>query len=401
VVQRRPAFSPSSRREDGRNAAHCGHRSNDEIGKKRTAMGRAGRLQRLLNSLNIHGGVRRAFYNSSVNRYHVKAFAAGAAALFAFLLAPNAALAQNASVTVPVSGSPVVRVQMRSGTLTIRTWNQPQVQVSSSDAVQAQHYDAQVVDRVFGSGDIPIFSTAILTPQGPLLLPPEEFPIGPIGGGHDAVVVHAAETAQNVVITVPAGAAFVWAAVGRGEILLNDYRNGSFVARVRAGRIGLRNVGGNGYVEVARGPISVRDSALNRLRARTAIGNILFENCNARQIEVSSIEGSVAYDNGTFAPGLARFESQNGDVAIGIAGGSLQIGAHSAGGKIFESLPNARVAGSDTDAQASLGSGGPVVTASSMNGNVYLYRGAFKKQRHLSQWRAVERILHSKVPQRR
>jgi hypothetical protein len=275
------------------------------------------------------------------------------------------------------------------------------VQISADDAVQAQHYDAQVVDRVFGSGDIPIFSTAILTPQGPLLLPPEEFPIGPMGGGHDAVVVRASEAVQNVVVTVPAGAAFIWAMVGRGEILLNDYRNGAFVARVRTGRVRLHNVGGNAYVEVARGPISVSDSALNRLRARTAIGNILFENCNARQIEVSSIDGSIAYDNGTFAPGLARFESQNGDVAIGIAGGTLQIGAHSAVGKIFENIPNARVAGSNTDAQASVGNGGPVVTASSARGAVYLYKGAFKKQRRPAQWRAVGRLLQEKFPHNR
>jgi hypothetical protein len=188
--------------------------------------------------------------------------------------------------------------------------------------------------------------------------------------------------------------------VGRGEILMNDYRSGAFLARVRAGRVLLHNVGGNGYVEVARGPIAVSDSALNRLRARTAMGNILFENCNARQIEVSSIDGSIAYDNGTFAPGLARFESQNGDVAIGVAGGALQIGAHSTAGRIFESLANARVAGTNTDAQASVGNGGPVVTASSARGAVYLYNGAFKRQQHPAQWRPISRVLQ-KIPHMR
>jgi hypothetical protein len=349
--------------------------------------------------LNFHGRAARESYNSIVNRYHFKAFA-GAAALLAFLFAPIAARAQSASLSVGVTGSPVVRVQMRSGTLTIRTWNQPQVQIVSSDPVQAQHYDAGIVDRVFGSGDIPVFSTTILTPQGPLMLPPEDFPLGPIGTGHDAVVIHAPD-ASNVVVTLPTSSVFVWAMVSRGEILLNDYRGGSFVARVRAGRINLHNVGGNGYVEVARGPISVTDSALNRLRARTAIGNISFENCNARQIEVSTINGSIGYDNGTFAPGLARFESQNGNVAIGVAGGALQIGAHSAAGKIFENLDNARVSGSNTDAQASVGNGGPVVTASSGRGAVYLYSGAFKGKRLPAQWRPVGRILQQKLPHRR
>lgn len=231
-----------------------------------------------------------------------------------------------------------------------------------------------------------------------MMLPAEDFPLGPIGGGHDAVVVHVPETVQNVVLTVPSGAAFIWANVGRGEISLNDYRAGAFLTRIRTGRIFLHNVGGNGYVEAVRGPISVSDSALNRLRARTALGNILFENCNARQIEVSSINGSIAYDNGTFVPGLARFESENGDVAIGVAGGTLQIGAHSAAGKIFENLPNAHITGSNTDAQAAIGSSGPVVTASSGGGNVYLYSGAFKKQRLPAQWRPVGRMLQPKFP---
>lgn len=347
--------------------------------------------------MNFHGRSRRAFYNRGVNRYHSTALAAGAAATFALLLAPCRVNAQNVNLSIPVTASPVVRVQIRAGTITIRTWNQSQVQVSSNDPVQAQHFDAQVVDRALGNGDIPVFSTKVVTPSGELVLPSEDFPIEGIGGGHDAVVIRAPES-QNVVVTVPANAALVWAMVGRGQIQVSDYRAGTFFARVHAGRVQLQNVGGNGFVEVARGPVSISDSAVNRLRVRTAIGNILFENCNARQIEVSSIDGSIAYDNGTFTTGIARFESQNGDVAIGVAGGALQIGAHSADGKIYENLPDARVTGTPTDAQASVGAGGPVVTASSARGGVYLYKGAFKQLHLPSQWRAVGRIIRSRVP---
>lgn len=323
-----------------------------------------------------------------MDRYHVKAFAWVAAALPALLFAPAVARAQTASFTIRVSASPVVRVQTRAGSITIRTWKQQQVQVTSTDPVSVQHFDADVVDRALAPGDIPIFSTTVLTPQGPLVLPAEDFPIGSIGTGHDAVVIHAPD-AQNITVTIPAQTALVWAMAGRGEIDLSDYRNGTFVARVHGGRIDIANSGGNAYVEVARGPIQVRNSAFNRLRARTALGNIRFENCNARQIEAGSIDGNVAYDNGTFAPGLARFESQNGDVAIGVAGGSLQIGAHSASGKIFANLPQARIDGTQTDAQASLGSGGPMVTASSTSGAVYLYNGAFKSRRAAPKWQRI------------
>lgn len=345
--------------------------------------------------MNFHGSTPRRLYNEGVDRYHFKAFAGVAAALTALLFAPAVAYAQTASFTVPVSASPVVRVQTRAGSITIRTWKQPEVQIASTDPVTVQHYESEVVDRALGAGDIPIFSTTVLTPQGPLMLPAEDFPIGSIGSGHDAVVIHAPD-AQSITVTIPEQTALVWAMTGRGEIALSGYRNGTFVARVHGGRIDISNSGGNAYIEVARGPIQVRDSAFNRLRARTALGNIGFENCNARQIEVSSIDGNLAYDNGTFAPGLARFESQNGNVAIGVAGGSLQIGAHSASGKIFANLPNAHIDGTQTDAQASLGNGGPLVTASSTSGAVYLYNGRFKGQNAAPKWRRIR--LQQKPP---
>lgn len=346
--------------------------------------------------MNSHGRAAGGSYNAIVDRYHLKAAAAAAAALLALLFLPDRALAQSTTLTIPVSSSPVLRVQVRSGTLQIRTWNQPQIQIASSDPVQVQHFEPDAVGRALGTGDIPIFSTVVLTAQGPLLLPAEDFDIGPVGMNHDGVVIRGAADDVNLVVTVPAATAFVWAMVGRGEIRMQDYRAGSFVARVHAGRIELRNVGGNGYAEAARGGIVVAASAFNRLRARTAIGNIRFEDCNARQIEVSSIDGSIAYDNGTFAPGLARFESQNGDVAIGIAGGALQIGAHSGAGKVFQSLAGARIAGTQSDAQASIGGGGPVVTASSERGNVYLYTGALKRARVPRQWRLEQKFPHNR-----
>jgi hypothetical protein len=334
-----------------------------------------------------------------VHRTRLKPAAAAAAALLFLLFGPARAAAQSgSSVTLPVSGSPVVRVQLRAGTLIVRTWNQSQVQVSSGDAVEAHHFDSGAVDRALAGGDIPIFSTAILSPQGPLILPAEDFPLPGVGTGHDGVVVRASDSPATVTVTIPNGTALLWAAVGRGELQVHDYRGGAFIARVRVGRITMQNVAGDGYVEAARGPIAISDSALTRVRARTAMGNILFENCTARQIEVSSILGSIAYDNGTFAPGLARFESQRGNVAIGIAGGSLQIGAHTAGGHIFEQLANARISGNDSDAQALLGSGGPVVTASSGSGNVYLYSGAFKQRRLPQAWRPVGRIIKPQPP---
>ncbi|HET9096945.1 MAG TPA: hypothetical protein VFN37_09805, partial [Candidatus Baltobacteraceae bacterium] len=135
---------------------------------------------------------------------------------------------------------------------------------------------------------------------------------------------------------------------------------------------------------------------------------IVFGNCNVRQIEASSINGSIAYDNGTFVPGVARFESQNGNVAIGVAGGGARIDAHSSGGRIFAGFEGgAAVSGSPTDAQVLIGSGGPVVTANSQRGGVYLYNGSLRAHGRLQgAWQPIGRILRvrpseQKFPHRR
>lgn len=301
-------------------------------------------------------------------------------------------------MTIPVDTPPVIRVQMRSGTLTIRTWDRAQVQIASSGAVDARRFDPIAVARALHGGDIPIFAATVLTPNGPLLLPPEEFFVPAVmDAPHDGVVLFA--ESGDVTVTVPNSTALVWAMVARGGIRIQDYRGGAFVARVHVGKIALSNVGGDAYVEAARGPVDISNSAFNRIRARTAVGNILFENCNARQIEASSIAGSIAYDNGTFVPGLARFETMDGDIALGVAGGGAQIAAHSSSGRVYSGLDQgARVEGSANDARATVGGGGPVVTANSQSGSVYLYNGAFKKRPQLQrQWHGLQRIIKART----
>ena len=64
-----------------------------------------------------------------------------------------------------------------------------------------------------------------------------------------------------------------------------------------------------------------------------------FRGCTSHQIEASSKYGSIVYDNGKFQPGLARFESDHGNVALGVRGGA-QIGAHSGSGHIVSTFHN-------------------------------------------------------------
>ena len=176
---------------------------------------------------------------------------------------------------------------------------------------------------------------------------------------------------------IPRGTALVTAHVGSGQLNLNGY-HGVFIAHVRDGGISLNHVDGSGYVEALRGPVNASNSSFNRLRVRTATGNMTFRGCTSHQIEASSKYGSIVYDNGKFQPGLARFESDHGNVALGVRGGA-QIGAHSGSGHIVSTFHNGAPAnGNPNTAQETVRGGGPVVTAVSKSGSVYLYNGSVR-----------------------
>lgn len=294
-------------------------------------------------------------------------------------------------LTMPVGPAAVVRMQMQSGTLTVRTWDQPQVHITSSAPVDAQHFEPTAIRNQLRGGDIPIFETTIFTANGQLKLPPEDFTANSLAqGDHDGVIVRGGDQNANVTLTIPNNTALLLAVIGRGQIQIQGYHGGNVVGRIRNGSIQAQDLSGAAYLEAGRGPIHVTNSTFDRVRARTAIGNVIFEHCTAQQIEVSSINGNVAYDDGTFLPGVARFETQNGNVALGVGSGGVQIGAHSGNGKIFQGFDRgANVTGNSTDAQATYGGGGPVVTASSQRGSVFLYNGSRRSRQGEGAWRRV------------
>jgi hypothetical protein len=347
--------------------------------------------------LNFHVRRARALYNAIVDYSVVRALGAAAAAA-ACCIAP-ALGQQGATVQLPVRDGTVVRLQMRSGNLVVRTWNRDSVQIAAPEAVRARLFGPVAVERALRGGALPVPETSVVTPAGPLTLVAEQFSLDPSLAPRDGVQILAGEQNGTVTLTVPATTALLVTQVARGSIRIERYR-GEFLATLHNGPMQLVDAGGAGYAQAARGTIRVLSSTFDRIRARTAIGNIVFQDCSARQIEVSSIDGSIAYDDGTFVPGLARFETQSGNVALGIAGtAGVQIGARSGSGKVLESLDGgASVSGTASDTQAILNGGGPVVTATSGSGNVYLYRGSFKDRPALQQrWRPAARAIKART----
>jgi DUF4097 and DUF4098 domain-containing protein YvlB len=232
--------------------------------------------------------------------------------------------------------------------------------------------------------DIPMFSQTIQTLQGPVTLPFESFVVPPLSNGdHDGVII---KGYGNTTVMIPNTSSMVIAQVTVGDIAIEGYHDGVFFAQVHNGDVHLNDVSGTGGVQVASGQIVANDSNFSRLRARTARGDLLFQNCHSKQIEATSVLGSIAYDNGSFEPGLARFESERGNVAIGVASGGVQVGAHSSSGQIYSDFPHAtNVQRQANDQQATVNGGGPVITASSARGSVLLYDGAMRDHPQMQQ----------------
>ena len=345
-------------------------------------------------------------YNGAVHDCGFRLGRAARAAVLIFVLICGAmcdrAFAQSIAAQpqqlVTVGASPVLTVQVREGAVAIKTWDRPEIGISAPDSVVVRHFNPPAVATALRTGQITFLSRTVQTANGPATLPFEAFSLSSVPPGeHDGVDVRSnGIDPVNVEIDVPATTALIVTRVVRGIVRLQDYRSGTFAVEMHTGRLLLQNMGGSGYAEVVRGPIVTRDSSFDQFRARTAAGPIFFERCTTKQIQVSSINGTIVYDNGSFEPGLARFESQYGNVALGVGSGNVQIGAHSSSGKIFSNFDRrANVSGGATDTQAQLGTGGPVVTATSVSGAVFLYDGSYAQHRDRvsGDWHAMNEMM--------
>ncbi len=293
----------------------------------------------------------------------------------------NFAAPARADEEFDVGPSPVINVNGGRGQVTIQTWDRPQVLIASEQPTDVRHLTPDQVDpRIPKQFQMP--SHSIDTEHGPVTLAAESFVLPEISGGpHDAIV---ARGNGRMTIMIPRGTAMVIAHLRAGHLTINDY-HGVLVAHVRGAQVSLNRVGGTAYVESLRGRVVATDSTFERLRARTATGDMLFRSCTSHQIQANSTYGSIVYDNGDFQPGLARFESEHGNVALGVRG-NAQIGAHSGAGHVESSFrDDAQVRGDPTTKQATVGNGGPVVTATSKNGSVYLYSGSMNEHPHVRQ----------------
>ena len=306
---------------------------------------------------------------------------------------PPLALAD--ATSVEGGPAPIVRITLPTqANLTIRTWDRETVQVDAEPG--AVTVERKMSRLIAASPPVLIHMAKVQRGDSQIVLPAETFVVSGVApGDHDVVRVSLAQVHRqlgNVTVTIPNDSAALYASVDRGSINLRDYHGGTFIVHVRIGSAALQNVGGDGFIQVLQGTVQASDSAFDRLRVRMAIGNQIFQRCRSRQIEAWSAEGSVVYDAGTFDAGLARFESTDGNVVIGVTGATQLVGrTGNGGGKVYTAFDrNTPVDERDGEANANYAGGGPLVNAFSATGSVYLYDGGLAIKHKLPpEWHAA------------
>ena len=328
-----------------------------------------------------------------------------AAAIFCLFGVLGGAGAAGADPTMlDVSDQPVVIIQ-HSRPLMVRTWDRQQIAVDSGaeGPMIARRPTTRPGSAAEGTYPVPIPAEMVpMDPafgEAPIVLGAEEFPVTTPPGNHESIRIQLPPNVANV--TVPANTS-VLVVGGGGNTGINDY-HGQLIVQQRFGATLLRGVSGDAYVQNLRGPVFVQDSTFNRLRTRTALSNTIFQRCMVKQIEASSVRGSILFDDGAFQPGLARFDTVNGHVAIGVNGGA-NIGVRGSPGQIFQNFDRngTFVERGNGEATASVGGGGPLVNVITQQGKVFLYNGSVAAKGALPpHWGPVRTAIDSVERQRR
>lgn len=309
--------------------------------------------------------------------------------------------ARAAGTTVDVGDQAVVAVSVRGrgNTIAIHTWERSSVQVEG----EVNTVDHRVVP--FGPGGRPLSQpippALFHEPDGSTAaLPPEEFPFAGLrDGAHDVVRIDAPAGA-HLVVTVPATTGVLYAVDGGGKTEIDGYRGANLIVFQRFGHIRVSNTATTAFVQMNAGTFQAVDSVFARVRVRSDAAHVVFERCRSTQIETTTIGGNVVYDGGSFEPGLARFESQTGSIALGVVSNAQVIG-RSGDGKVYTAFDrrDASVAQQGGTATATLGGGGPLVNAISAHGNVILYDGSLRARRTLApELRPVRDALTGRRP---
>ncbi|MDQ6941753.1 MAG: hypothetical protein M3169_04460 [Candidatus Eremiobacteraeota bacterium] len=296
-----------------------------------------------------------------------------------------------------------VVVRGKGNEVTVHVWDRGTVQFDYADDA------VPTIDRhsvPFGTPRFPLsrqIPAMLFTTRGgdgqpaPGVLSPEEFPYAAFRAGpHDTVVADAPE-GSHLVITVPASTGLLALRIGAGQTTIEGYRGANLFVIQGAGHVQVTGATTTAFVQMNYGTFFAADGTFERIRVRGVAAHDVFERCRSKQIEASSVHGSIVYDGGTFDPGLARFETQNGNIALGV-NGAASVTGRSQDGHVYTQFDRRGASSvdqrSDGEATATVGGGGALVNAISGRGNVYLYEGTLQNRRAAGpHWKAVHDVF--------
>lgn len=324
-----------------------------------------------------------------------------AAGLGAFVLAIMLVLvpalrAGAASSSLDVGDQPVIVIRAPGGgnEVEIRTWDRPTVQIDGDGTPALERRTLPMGSAAQLNRQMP---PAFINPRDPSSpsLPPEVFPLANIRPGPHEVIVVTADPGTHLTVTVPATTGVLDARIGAGRTTIDGFRGADLFAFQGGGQLRLQNVSTTAFLQMGNGLLAVSDSTFDRVRVRANNAHTLFERVHSKQIEASSIHGAIVYDGGTFDPGLARFDSVTGNIALGVSG-PAQLSARSQDGHVYTLFDrrDAVVSESGNSATATVGGGGTVVSALSSRGNVLLYDGSLRSRKNVpEQFRTLHQAL--------
>lgn len=316
-----------------------------------------------------------------------------------------------ATTSYDVTGQAVVQVIGHAASITIRTWNRDTVQVEWPDGTPFTVTKNTRTTRA--SFLIPTVSVAESHGREGTVtttLLPEDFPVPRLTPGlHDVVRVvevvppfAAGDVLSGppaqLTLTIPETTGLVNVRSDRGAVTLRDYHGTTIVAD-RRGRVNFTGVSGDAFVQPLNGNFYALDSTFDRLRIRSNRADQVFDGCRVKQIEATTLTGNIIFDNGVFDPGLARLESDRGSIAVGVNGGA-QVGTRTVDGHLYTALPapapSPPLEADASDALAVVGNGGPLVSAATNHGDIFLFNGSLTEPRPAmlgAPWRPMVDLL--------
>ncbi len=346
-------------------------------------------------------------YDGSVDFLRIRAprwIAAGLVLLLAVLVGRSPSSGAGTS-SMDVGDQAVVNVIVRgrANGVAVRVWDRPSVEVDYADEPPSVEHRISTFGVARGLA-LQIPPQLIPqrapdgTPTGATALPPEEFPYAAFRPGRHDVVAIDAPQGSHLVVTVPATTGILTVRVGGGRTTIENYHGANLVLIQNQGRAQVTGSSTTAFVQMNSGSFYAADDTFERIRVRGVSAHDVFERCRSREIETTSVTGSIVYDGGAFDPGLARFESGTGHIALGVTSGA-QLAGRTAEGHVYTLFDRRGTPvdqHGDGEASATVGGGGPLVSAITERGNVYLYDGSLLTRPNTSpEWRQVHALFNA------